>query len=400
MMRPPRPPLAIVVCHEASLTGAPRMAGVVARVLRGQGLRTRLVLRWGGPLEPELRAAADTISFEPFRRLRAAARRHRLHRTARIIEEFAALVVLIRRRPALVWANTTLSACWIRPATRLGVPIVLHVHELEPLVSTTLGRYRLDGRWPAVQLVGCSTAVVDNLARLTGVQPGEVEVLQSLVDQPDVLARANRRPARTSDGLVVGGCGVADPRKGFDLFLAAAQELLARAEDDGLSFRWVGRLEAEACRLVDSGVLDHRIQLIGEVPDGVPELAAMDIVVVPSRVDPFPLVVLEAMTLGRPIVASAVDGIPEQVGDAGLLFESGDLAAMTAAIDHLVSDDAARRELGEKARVRAERTFGFDRFEDAVGTIVERAAPGLAGVRDLTGSEPVLPPMPRRPRFD
>jgi len=93
-------------------------------------------------------------------------------------------------------------------------------------------------------------------------------------------------------------------------------------------------------------------------------------VTVPSREDAFPLVVLEAMTLGRPVAAFAVGGIPELLGDAGVLVEPEDVSGLAAAIAGLVSDPAARQSLGNRAATRAAEVFGFEQFEDAIADVL------------------------------
>lgn len=364
----------IVVSHEASRTGAPIVAGAVLRALRKRGVPTHLVLRWGGPLESALRAAADSASLEPMRRARAQARRAHRHRLARVIEGAAATFVLLWRRPAVVWANTLLSGSWVGPALRLRVPVIFHAHELEPLTSSILDRFGLEGRWDKVRLVACSDAARRDLARAAAVPLDRVTLLRSLVDQEEVLARAAgpRMSAPTDDHLVgVGACGTADRRKGFDMFLELARRVRANSEGRPVGFRWVGRADYAA----RAAAAAAGVELVGEVADAMPELAAMDVVVVPSRADAFPLVVLEAMTLGRPIVAFAVGGLPEQIGDSGVLVPPEDVEAMSVAVLALLDDRSARDRFGRAASARARGQFGFDRFEREVGAIIASVLP-------------------------
>ncbi|MDQ3294526.1 MAG: glycosyltransferase family 4 protein, partial [Actinomycetota bacterium] len=318
-------------------------------------------------------------SFEPMRRARALARTRHHPRMARAIEGAAAALVLLRRRPAAVWANTVMSGSWVGPALRLRVPVVLHVHELEPLTSAILGRYGLDGRWGRVRLVACSDAARRDLAEATSVPLDDIGLLPSLVDQHEIAARAGSKPRRVPvDGrLVVGACGSADPRKGFDLFLELAGRF-ADGSGEPAVFRWVGAAD-DSARAQAAGV--PGVELVGEVADAVPELAAMDVVVVPSRADAFPLVVLEAMTLARPIVAFAVGGIPEQLGESGILVPPEDVDAMARAVSGLLADADNRHRRGEQAEARAHERFGFDRFEDAVAEIIDAVidAPGRRG---------------------
>ena len=139
----------LVVSHEASRTGAPRVAVEVLRALSAAGLSVQCLLRWPGPLQDDLLRAADGCRLEPLRRTRVLLRRFRRTRALAVrLEQRVARRVLLRTRPRSVYANTVLSACYVRPALRLGLPVVLHVHELEPLTSSVLNRYGISGPVP------------------------------------------------------------------------------------------------------------------------------------------------------------------------------------------------------------------------------------------------------------
>jgi glycosyltransferase involved in cell wall biosynthesis len=87
------------------------------------------------------------------------------------------------------------------------------------------------------------------------------------------------------------------------------------------------------------------------------ELAGADLMIHPSVEEPFGIAVLEGMRAGLPIVASHVGGIPEVLGDTGLLVEPRDTMAIIRAVKHLLSKLENRAELGNMARVRFEERF-------------------------------------------
>jgi glycosyltransferase involved in cell wall biosynthesis len=97
------------------------------------------------------------------------------------------------------------------------------------------------------------------------------------------------------------------------------------------------------------------------------ELAEWDILVMPSRTEPFPLAALEAMVMGVPVVAADVDGMPEIVDSStGILVAREDVSALTAAIVALAQDPGRRAELGAAGRTRATETFTLDRQAEGV----------------------------------
>jgi glycosyltransferase involved in cell wall biosynthesis len=292
-----------------------------------------------------------------------------------LLEEAVASAVLAWYRPDVVYANTVKAACYARPAIRLGIPIVLHVHELEPLASSTLVRYHLDGLYGEIGLVACSHAAASNLAAIANVPEGQVTVVPSMVDADqirDLAATRAPRPPPAADRLLrVGACGTADHRKGIDLWLRAAAEVAQLRPDVPVRFVWIGRYAEEATTRARSLGIGAIVDFVGEVDNPFPTIAGLDVFTLPSRVDPFPLVVLEAMALGLPVVAFAVDGVPDQVGDAGVLVPPGEPSTFASAIAELLDDDGRRRQLGVAAAARVREHFDISRFRTSVVEAVE-----------------------------
>jgi glycosyltransferase involved in cell wall biosynthesis len=112
------------------------------------------------------------------------------------------------------------------------------------------------------------------------------------------------------------------------------------------------------------------VVVLGDPPVSAEEVAgrlrAADLYVHPSRADTFPSGVLEALACGTPVVASRVGGIPEQLTDeTGVLVESGDPAALAAAIEGLLADPARRQRMGAAAAADARQRFSLERQLDA-----------------------------------
>jgi glycosyltransferase involved in cell wall biosynthesis len=106
-----------------------------------------------------------------------------------------------------------------------------------------------------------------------------------------------------------------------------------------------------------------------------------DIMTLTSRADPFPLVVLEAMLLGTPVVAFNVGGVSEQIGDAGIVVPSGDVEGMANAVIELTRDPHHRRELGRRARARAEEMFPTGAFYERLLTLMREIDRDCYGTR-------------------
>ena len=108
--------------------------------------------------------------------------------------------------------------------------------------------------------------------------------------------------------------------------------------------------------------------LAGEVADSAPYYALMDVLVLPSRREGFPNVVLEAYAAGKPVVAARATGIVDAVvdGETGLLFPVGDVATLTSALRMLLSDKASARKFGRAGQELVKREFRQEIIWDAL----------------------------------
>lgn len=157
------------------------------------------------------------------------------------------------------------------------------------------------------------------------------------------------------DDLAVGMVGRLEPVKNPEMFLRAAASVLRRFEGtplgDRIHFLVIGdgtlrrRLETAVSRLG----CGSRIRFLGTRHDRERFLSGLDVVALSSLNEGYPVALVEAMASGKPVVGTAVGGVNELVrpGVNGVLVDSGDDAAFASALALLVSDDAARRRMGE-----------------------------------------------------
>jgi glycosyltransferase involved in cell wall biosynthesis len=268
----------------------------------------------------------------------------------------------------------------VRPAARVRGSVVLHTyHGLPEEIAVRLGRggahvptppgasrariaWLLHGylRIEAVLarfgfVVAPSRAMARFLAD-HGLPAERIHVVQNGID---VGARGKPRSAGTDRPLVLGTAASLEYQKGIDVLLAAVALLEGRPRieifGDG-SRR--GRLEDQAAAL---GV---EARFAGHVEDLRQRIRELDIFVLPSRAENFPVAALEAMAAALPVVATRVGGVPELVvdGETGILVEPDDPRALAAAIAGLASDPARRAALGDAGRRRASEMFDADRM--------------------------------------
>lgn len=164
-----------------------------------------------------------------------------------------------------------------------------------------------------------------------------------------------RQDLGIDDYFVAGTVGRLVPAKAYDLFLQMAHELLK--VDERMRFLLVGdgRLRADLEARARSLGLEGQVLFLGNRTD-IPEvLAAMDVYVITSVREGLPISLVEAMLAAKPIVSTAVGGIPEALREpgTGVLVESGDRPALVAAVAGLAADPVRREAMGRAARQAA-----------------------------------------------
>jgi len=242
------------------------------------------------------------------------------------------------------------------------------------------------------RIVAMSRAEGRALIRLYGAASERICVAEPGVDVHPVAPAqvvALRRHLGLEQRRVVLFAGRLEPLKGADTLIEAVAEMdrdphlgdvacLFIGEDsgDGASASHGGerrRLEALAA---EAGIAD-RVRFLGAVPHELLAryYALAEVCVVPSRVETFGLVALEAQAQGTPVVAARVGGLPEVVADAetGRLIDGHEPRDYCAAISTLLHDEARREEMGEAARRRAA-SFSWDRMVDRLLSIYGRVS--------------------------
>jgi len=265
---------------------------------------------------------------------------------------------LLELRPHLVHANTLRCLPEALVARRLGLPVVIHVHEL-PDPGTKRGVTVRLASLTADVMVAVSDAVASMLRSHSRRAP--VVVARNGVAVEDVC-----RPPH--DGFTVGTVGTVCRVKGTDIFLRAAT--LAAEKRPGLRFEHAGEpdlhrdpgLDDELAALLATPALRERVSMLGyrAAPSA---LAGWDLFVLPSRSDAFPLASLEAMAAGVPVLATRTGGIPEQIThlEHGVLVPPDDAVSVADWIVRLHDDASLRARLAAAAKEKVSEEFTPER---------------------------------------
>lgn len=195
------------------------------------------------------------------------------------------------------------------------------------------------------------------LVEQMGCDPSKLDVMRTGVDLKAFPLRAEKPFSEPFQVLSVGR--LVD-KKGFDLLIAAAAELLQEGRDLQVTIIGGGPAEAALRAQAADPALGGRVTLTGPLPQEEVRrhFAAADAFVLPCRqakdrdMDGTPIVLIEAMALGVPVVSTAVSGNPELVEDgvSGFLVAPEDAAAVAGAVRRIMDDPAAARRLALRAR--------------------------------------------------
>lgn len=356
---------ALLAHPSPDLYGSDRVLLESARALVADGWRVVVALPGDGPLAGHLRRAGAEVH-----RVDTVVLRKALLRPTGLaavlgsaLETLPAMVRLVRAvRADVVLVNTVTLPTWLVAARLARRPAVCHVHEAEQLpgplrlalhAPLLLARRVLVNSRAAGAVVGAAVPSVS----------GRLRLLYNGVPGPPATAVTPARTGLTGEVRLV-LVGRVSPRKGTDVAVRALAELHRRGRPVRLDivgdvfpgYEWY---DDEVRPLVEELGVQDRVRRVPFQDDVWPCFAEADIVLVPSRVEPFGNVAVEAALAGRPVVASSVQGLIEIVepGRSGLLAPPGDPTALAHAVEVLLDDWPQALQMAATARQQAERRF-------------------------------------------
>jgi len=234
----------------------------------------------------------------------------------------------------------------------------------------------------ALSKYSCVAAVTGTIKRRlerAGVHPDRIEVIQNGIDLQPFRCQAGRAPigAISEINVTVGFIGRLSREKGPDIFVRAARDVLQRRK--AADFLIVGNgpeMPGLKQQTKELGI-EGRVRFLGYVRDMPLAYRGLDIVVSSSRLEGLPMVVLEAMASGLPVIASSVGDVPKLIDDGrtGLLIPPENAEMLARAILRLIDDPQMRRQLGDSALRFVTERFSNDRMSKEYLRFYERVMP-------------------------
>ncbi|MGH7173683.1 MAG: glycosyltransferase [Gemmataceae bacterium] len=256
-----------------------------------------------------------------------------------------------------------------RAARLAGVPVIAVSHgwtaaTLKVRINETLDRLVL--RW--MDRVVCVSAAQAARVRRAGAAAERIVVIRNAIDtapferaDPSYRARMQTWFCRPRTRLIA-AAGRLSPEKGFDQLIAAAALVAKQDPQVGFVLFGDGPLRETLARRIEASGLAGTFVLAGFRTDVERFLPCCDLVVLSSWTEGLPVIVLEALAAGAPVVATAVGGTPEAVHDGinGYLVPPGNPAALAQRIRDVLGDEPRRRVMGERGRQFIRQQFTFD----------------------------------------
>jgi glycosyltransferase involved in cell wall biosynthesis len=208
-------------------------------------------------------------------------------------------------------------------------------------------------RFPAIAAV--STVVRDALVR-SGVPNERIRLVQNGIDTESFSKGQPilKQLPQLQGKKVVGFVGRLAEEKGLAYLMLAAQSIVREDRNVAFVFAGEGAYRDGLCNLAKRLDLENHVVLLGKRSDLADVYASLDVLVLPSLSEGVPMVVLEAMAAGKPVLATRVGGIPQVIEDerTGLLVEPADAAQLTIALKRLLASPGLCEQLGQRGRDR------------------------------------------------
>jgi O-antigen biosynthesis protein len=280
--------------------------------------------------------------------------------------------LLVKRGFTRAIVNTTVSAAFIPVFSNAGIECVSLVHELPGVIQS----HHLEGHAKKIAMYAKAVVfpaqiVADGFSQFASLDQDKQFIRpQGLyrrnkwrLEKEAARSKLRKRLGLNENTKIILTVGYVDHRKGADLFIECALDILTKRTD--VDFVWVGHWAKGMQQEVETKLLTHpyknRIHFVGYDPETALFHAASDVYALTSREDPFPNVVLESFDAGVPVVAFMGTGgaahLVEEVG--GLVVPSQDVVKFSDAICRLLDSTELSSSLGNAAQNYVDEHFAF-----------------------------------------
>jgi glycosyltransferase involved in cell wall biosynthesis len=375
----------VIISHGNGKSGAPISLLNLSKILKNSGYELFFICKDNDVLTPEFEKLGELViwqypwKYEPniFKRLWNSFFNSNNQRQERILKKIS------KKKIELVINNTITNGDILHSLLKLQLTTVTWVHEMESVIQTydSMPNDLVKNTFKYSHLFWtASNAVKTNLINNHNVDPKNIEVIFEIIDKKelnlDCTNEAIDIPFTKQKGdFIIGGCGQNGWRKGTDLFLQTAIYIKNKHPHLNIKFLWIGgqpRITQyiEFKREVTLFGLDENVTIIPNCSNVDPYFKLMDVFMLSSREDPFPLAMLEAGFFEIPILGFKNSGGIEELINDEFLAEFGDTQSIAEKSIELYHNPAKRKTIGMQNKSLCER-FQIQNQQNEILAIVK-----------------------------
>ncbi|MFK7890873.1 MAG: glycoside hydrolase family 99-like domain-containing protein [Granulosicoccus sp.] len=339
-----------LVGHDAHQHGAQMLLLNIADTFKNQfGFDIIIILKQGGPLLDQYKQHGKVYLLD-------ADDSHSLYKT------------ITERNCTMAITNTCVTGDVVPMLKQLDLKVISLIHELPRLIK----EYKLDKHVSSIakesdHVVCASEYVKQGFLSVADESASQLSIVpqglyQEINGDKDAANTIRLKLGITRNHKMVLNVGFADMRKGFDLFLATAREVIQQLPD--VHFVWLGGIDEELRRWTTpdlDGLLASRVHFLNFTDDVSAYFNAADCFYLSSREDPYPSVILEAFSVGCPaIIYSGATGLEKIVDQHGFIVNRNSNEQIVNALKECLYDDAPAEKEARKRLIRE--NYKFDEY--------------------------------------
>lgn len=339
----------LFINHEESRTGAPRIVFEIAKAAMNK-YSIAVISKMKGGMTGEFHSTFKNKVFYPHEMFETRDR----HELARIMLE--------KLKPKLVYVNSIVSYEYALEAKQLGIPVIFHIHEMASAFEIAVHKesHEVFASLADIFIV-VSESTKRDLVKIMKVPEEKIRLIHEFIDGQNVLKLAKAQAENVvedmlgieSDDILIVSMGTFDKRKGGDYFLKISEQITKFNQKNNTKVKmlWIGR-RPRSHDLLSSMFKDYSNHFIhvDETENPFPFLKRAHVFFLASREDPFPLVVLESMTLGKPVVTFKKSGGAVEAGKSVFGIDEFNISTASRVLYDLALDKSEQDRRGSMAK--------------------------------------------------
>lgn len=338
----------LFINHDESRTGAPRIVYDVAEYYEENEKEKNIAML-------SLKKGTMTEDFEE--RFSPVIHPEDLYSNLSDQEKIEKIIKKVN--PKLVYSNSLDTFLYSKVAKEMGIKTIFHIHELDIAFQFVLSKnQRNNFKNYSDNFIAVSQPVYDLLVHKLGCDPGKVSLINAFISRERIKKLANEIDKdliyeelninKEEKEVNIVCVGMFIYRKGADYFMKISK--IIKEKGYKCNFIWIGGMPFKEPFMSDFKEYSPYFTLLGEKTNPFPYLNIADFFILTSREDPFPLVALESLSLGKPVIAfKDSGGIHEAVGEGGSIVKDMNLDAFEHDVEMLINDKEKRENMSRNA---------------------------------------------------